>query len=477
MIRPLLALALVLALASPTAAIEMSAAGGAPTDAKYVTATTNATLTAEQSIGALTTGLLLNTVAAAEGTLSAYGGTSCTNQFPRSLDASGAATCASVANADLAGSIAASKLVGTDIATVGTITTGTWSATAVAADKGGTGQTVYAVGDLLYASTTTALSKLADVATGQVLRSGGVGVAPAWGAITAGDLGTTLVPQFARVGLGVAADATNLVTLAATGVIEWDGRAGIASPAAGILNFTDAAGTGHAIGLGLGTTTPRTVTGPGIAWANSTVIQAYSSGEIARLVSNGVSGGTLYLVDSNGTANRRVALYDMGAVSADVAGIYRITDADAIGATYATFNLSTDAVTLGSTSAVGVTLSPGTGDVVIASGERIGYAVQSATCADSGDANPGALTLQPTSNVITLTNSDANGCNVTMSETAPLAGMPVSIVVISNAGGTVNFADSAGVLEIGTTFSADLDDVLALIYANSAWYAVAQKAN
>lgn len=75
------------------------------------------------------------------------------------------------------------------IATVGTVTTGTWSATAIAANKGGTGQTVYAVGDLLYASTTTALSKLADVATGSVLISGGVGVAPSWGAtsgITAG---------------------------------------------------------------------------------------------------------------------------------------------------------------------------------------------------------------------------------------------------------------------------------------------------
>lgn len=40
----------------------------------------------------------------------AYAGTSCTNQFPRALDLNGAATCASVANADLAGSIATTKL-------------------------------------------------------------------------------------------------------------------------------------------------------------------------------------------------------------------------------------------------------------------------------------------------------------------------------------------------------------------------------
>lgn len=57
----------------------------------------------------------------------------------------------------------------------------TWGT--LSAPFGGTGQTSYAVGDLLYASTTTALSKLADVATGSALLSGGVGVAPAWGKV------------------------------------------------------------------------------------------------------------------------------------------------------------------------------------------------------------------------------------------------------------------------------------------------------
>jgi hypothetical protein len=48
---------------------------------------------------------------------------------------------------------------------------------------GGTGQTSYALGDILYASGSTALSKLADVATGNALLSGGVGVAPAYGKV------------------------------------------------------------------------------------------------------------------------------------------------------------------------------------------------------------------------------------------------------------------------------------------------------
>ena len=57
-----------------------------------------------------------------------------------------------------------------------------WSAS-LKAIAGGTGQTSYAVGDLLYANTTTTLAKLADVATGNALISGGIGVAPSWGKI------------------------------------------------------------------------------------------------------------------------------------------------------------------------------------------------------------------------------------------------------------------------------------------------------
>lgn len=49
--------------------------------------------------------------------------------------------------------------------------------------NGGTGQSSYTIGDILYASGATALSKLAGVATGNALISGGVGTAPSWGKI------------------------------------------------------------------------------------------------------------------------------------------------------------------------------------------------------------------------------------------------------------------------------------------------------
>jgi hypothetical protein len=68
--------------------------------------------------------------------------------------------------------------------TPATATTGavTLAGTLIAVN-GGTGQSSYAIGDLLYANTTTTLAKLADIATGNALISGGVSTAPAWGKI------------------------------------------------------------------------------------------------------------------------------------------------------------------------------------------------------------------------------------------------------------------------------------------------------
>jgi hypothetical protein len=49
----------------------------------------------------------------------------------------------------------------------------------------------YAIGDLIYASGSTTLSKLADVATGNALISGGITTAPSWGKITSSHLNIT----------------------------------------------------------------------------------------------------------------------------------------------------------------------------------------------------------------------------------------------------------------------------------------------
>lgn len=59
-------------------------------------------------------------------------------------------------------------------------------ASVVTAAQGGTGQSSYTIGDVLYASGATALSKLAGVSTGNALISGGVATAPSWGKIVYG---------------------------------------------------------------------------------------------------------------------------------------------------------------------------------------------------------------------------------------------------------------------------------------------------
>jgi hypothetical protein len=71
-------------------------------------------------------------------------------------------------------------LTGTGALAAGSLASGF---TAVSAPLGGTGQTSYAVGDLIYANTTTSLAKLADVAVGNALISGGVSAAPSWGKV------------------------------------------------------------------------------------------------------------------------------------------------------------------------------------------------------------------------------------------------------------------------------------------------------
>jgi hypothetical protein len=76
------------------------------------------------------------------------------------------------------------------------------------AGNGGTGLAAYAVGDLLYASAANALSKLADVAVGNVLISGGVGVAPSWGKVGL----TTHVDGVLPVANGGTGTATGSIT-------------------------------------------------------------------------------------------------------------------------------------------------------------------------------------------------------------------------------------------------------------------------
>jgi hypothetical protein len=86
---------------------------------------------------------------------------------------------------------------------------------------GGTGLTSYTIGDLLYADSSSSLAKLTDVATGNVLRSGGIGVAPAWGKA---DLTTDVTGT-----LPVANGGTGTATAFTQGAVVFAGASGVYS--------------------------------------------------------------------------------------------------------------------------------------------------------------------------------------------------------------------------------------------------------
>jgi hypothetical protein len=78
--------------------------------------------------------------------------------------------------------------------------------TALSATSGGTGQATYTTGDILIASATNTLSKLAAVTSGYVLTSNGVGTAPSW-QVSGG--GTSLPTQTGNAGRLLTTDGTS----------------------------------------------------------------------------------------------------------------------------------------------------------------------------------------------------------------------------------------------------------------------------
>lgn len=101
----------------------------------------------------------------------------------------------------------------------------------VAVARGGTNISSYAVGDLIYASAATTLSKLADVATGNVLISGGVNTAPSYGkvgltthvsgtlAVGNGGTGTTTAPTAGGVAYGASTSAIGYTVAGTSGFL------------------------------------------------------------------------------------------------------------------------------------------------------------------------------------------------------------------------------------------------------------------
>lgn len=171
--------------------------------------------------------------------------------------------------------IAATYVGQTSITTLGTIATGTWSATTITAARGGTGQTTYAEGDLLYGNGGGTLSKLGiQPLPGYVLFSGAT---PSWA-----QLSTLSVT-------GISGTANEITASASVGSVT------LSLPAA--LTFTGKTVTGGIFAGGafngtVGATTPSTS-----AFTN-TIVDG-GSGALPSLITS----ATLRLGNPDGTAS------------------------------------------------------------------------------------------------------------------------------------------------------------------------------
>jgi hypothetical protein len=128
------------------------------------------------------------------------------------------------------------------------------------AAEGGTGLNSYTVGDLVYASGVTAISKLADVATGNALISGGIGVAPSYGKIGLTTHVSGVLPA-ANGGTGISA--------LGAGVATWLGTPSSDNLRAAV---TDETGTGALVFATSPTLTSPTLTTPALGTPSSAVL-------------------------------------------------------------------------------------------------------------------------------------------------------------------------------------------------------------
>ena len=162
---------------------------------------------------------------------------------------------------------------------------------AITPTQGGTGLTTYTTGDIIYASATNTLSKLADVATGNALISGGVGVAPLWG----------------KIGLTTHVSGTLPVANGGTGATTATAAFDALSPTTTVGDIIYEATGPTATRLGIGTTGQvLTVSGGIPSWATPTTGTVTTVGFTGGLISvatatttpaltvAGTSGGIVY---------------------------------------------------------------------------------------------------------------------------------------------------------------------------------------
>jgi len=139
----------------------------------------------------------------------------------------------------------------------------------VAVANGGTGIASYTIGDLIYASAATTLSKLPDVAAGSALVSGGVGVAPSY-STTIGGINHSANSLSNNAGALTISGATNLTLASNSGNVTTVGNTLAASS-----TTINGGGTGGGISL-----VPGTLGINVSGWTNAGYVKNDTSGNL-----------------------------------------------------------------------------------------------------------------------------------------------------------------------------------------------------
>ena len=338
---------------------------------------------------------------------------------------------------------------------------GTWNGTAISAVKGGTGQTTYTTGDILYASSASALSKLAAGANGYVLTmAGGV---PTW-ASGAGGSGT--------VNSGTAG---RLAWYSATGTAV-DGNAQ-ASMSSGTLSLGTVGSTLGAIALAGSTAGAITVRPP----ANTTtwtMTLPTTTGLANQVLQTDGTGATSWVTATSSGTVTSVAL---GAGSTGLT-INGLTSPPAI-TTSGTYTLGGVLNVLNG--GTGVTTSTGSGNAVLSTAPTLLNAVLTSPSMSSavlGTPSSGTLTnctglplttgitgtlavANGGTGVTTSTGSGANVLSTSPTLVTPILGTPTSGTLTNCTGlplstgvtGTLNLStQSSGTISLSTQVSGTL---------------------